>query len=49
MGPSIGSVRRIVERLSAEEGDYLTLVLDRSELTVSAWLTDIKGQLPAGM
>ena len=46
MGPSIGSVRRIVEGLSAEEGDYLTLVLDRSELTVSAWLTDIKGQLP---
>ena len=46
MGPSIGSVRRIVERLSAEEGDYLTLVLDRSEMTVSACLTDIKGQAP---
>ena len=46
MGPSIGSVRRIVERLSAEEGDCLTLVLDRSEMTVSAWLTDLKGQLP---
>ena len=46
MGPSIGSVRRIVERLSAEEGDYLTLVLDRPEMTVSACLTDIKGQSP---
>ena len=46
MGPSIGSVRRIVERLSAEEGDYLTLVLDRSEMTVSACLTDLKGQSP---
>ena len=46
MGPYIGSVRRIVERLSAEEGDYLTLVLDRSEMTVSACLTDIKGQSP---
>ena len=46
MGPSIGSVRRIVERLSAEEGDYLMLVLDRSEMTVSACLTDIKGQSP---
>ena len=46
MGPSIGSVRRIVERLSAEEGDNLTLVLDRSEMTVSACLTDLKGQSP---
>ena len=46
MGPSIGSVRRIVERLSAKEGDCLTLVLDRSEMKVSACLTDIKGQSP---
>ena len=46
VGPSIGSVRRIAERLLAKEGDYLTLVLDRSEMTVSAYLTDPKGQSP---
>ena len=46
MGPSIGSVRRIAERLSAKEGDSLTLVLDRSEMTVSACLTHLKGQSP---
>ena len=46
MGPSIGSVRRILERLSAKEGDYLTLVLDRTETTVSTCLTDRKGQSP---
>ena len=46
MGPSIGSVRRIAERLSAKEGDYLTLVLDRYEMTVSAFLTDLRGQSP---
>ena len=38
MGPSIGSVRQIAETLSAKEGDYLTLVLDRSEMTVSRLL-----------
>ena len=46
MGPSIGSVRRIAERLSATEGDYLTLVLDRSDMTMSSCLTDLKGQSP---
>ena len=46
MGPSIGSVRRIAERLSAKEGDYLTLVLDRSDMSVSALLSDISGQPP---
>ncbi len=45
-GPSISSVLRIAERLSAKEGDYLTLVLDRSEMTVSACLTDLKEQSP---
>ena len=46
LGPSIGSVRLIVERLSAKEGDFLTLVLDRSEMTVSACLTNLNGQSP---
>ena len=46
MGPSIGSVRRIVDRLSAKEGDILTLVLDRSEMTVSACLTNLNAQSP---
>ena len=47
MGPSIGSLRRIVERLSAREGDYLALVLDRTDMTVSACVTDVKGQSPS--
>ena len=46
MGPSIGSVRRIAERLSAKEGDYLTLILDRPEMAVSAILTDPICQSP---
>ena len=46
VGPSIGSVRRIAERLSAKEGDYLTLVLDRYQMTVSAFSTDLRGQSP---
>ena len=46
MGPSIGSVRLIAERLSAKEGDYLTLVLDRSEMTFAACVTDLKLQSP---
>ena len=45
-GPSIGSVRRIAERLSAKEGDCLTLVLDRSAMSVATFLTDLKAQSP---
>ena len=40
VGPSIGSVRRIAERHLAKEGDYLTLIIDRSDMSVSAHLTD---------
>lgn len=47
VGPSIGSVRRIAERLSAKEGDYLTLVLDRSDMTVTSSVTDT-GNLSPG-
>ena len=46
-GPSIGSVRRIVERMSARVGDYLTLVLDRSDMSLSAHLTELKTMLPS--
>lgn len=45
-GPSIGSVRRIAERLGAKEGDYLTLVLDGTEMSVAALLTDLNTQSP---
>ena len=41
VGPTMGSVRQIAERLSAKEGDYLTLVLDGSELSVTGLVTDI--------
>ena len=46
VGPSIGSVRRIAERLSAKEGDYLTLVLDRSDMTVTSSVTDLSNLSP---
>ena len=46
VGPSIGSVRRIAERLSAKEGDYLTLVLDRSDMTVTSSVTDVSNLSP---
>ena len=45
-GPHIGSVRRFAERLAAKEGDCLTLVLDRTDMTVTAFLTDLRGQSP---
>ena len=47
VGPSLGSVRRIAERLSAKAGDYLTLVLDRSGLSLMAQLTDLSGRVPS--
>ena len=47
VGPSLGSVRRIAERLSAKAGDYLTLVLDRSDLSLMAQLTDLSGSVPS--
>ena len=46
VGPSIGSMRRIAERLSAKEDDYLTVVLDRSNMTVTAKVTDLSNQSP---
>ena len=45
-GPSIGSVRRIAEGLSAKEGNYLTLLLDRNNMSFSVELTDLNAQTP---
>ena len=39
VGPSIGSVRAFAERLSAKIGDHITLIMDRSDLSVAARLT----------
>ena len=39
VGPSIGSIRLIAERLSAKKGDYLTLVLDRNNWSAMGRLT----------
>ena len=47
VGPSIGSVRALAERLSAKVGDYLTLIMDRSNLSVGAQLTQIDGSSPS--
>ena len=40
MGPLLGSVRAIVQRLSAESGDILTLIFDAGQKSVEARLTD---------
>ena len=40
VGPSIGSIRPIAEGLSAQTGDLLTLILDKSDMSVTAHLTD---------
>ena len=46
VGPSLGSVRRIAERLSAMAGDYLTLVLDRSDMSLAVDLIDLSDHQP---
>lgn len=47
VGPSIGSVRALVERLSAKVGDFITLVMDRSDMSVVARLTQIDKSDPS--
>lgn len=46
VGPSIGSVRALAERLSAKVGDYVTLIIDRPNLSVEAQSTQIDGNSP---
>ena len=40
IGPSLGSVRSTAIRLGAKIGDYLTLVLDKSDMSFKAELID---------
>ena len=40
IGPSLGSIRSIATKLQAKIGDYMTLVLDRSNMSVRAELCD---------
>ena len=40
VGPSLGSVRNVAMRLGTKAGDYLTLVLDRSDMSVKAEATE---------
>jgi hypothetical protein len=39
-GPSLGSVKSVADELNAKVGDCLTLVLDTSDMSVAAELTD---------
>ena len=39
IGPSLGSIRGIATRLEAKTGDYITLVLDPSDMSVKAELS----------
>ena len=41
MGPSLGSLRPLALEAGAKEGDLLTLVLDRSDMSVAALATDV--------
>ena len=47
VGPSIGSVRALAERLSAKIGDYMTLIMDRSDLSVAAQVTRLDVSNPS--
>ena len=47
MGPLIGSIRAIVQRLSGESGDILTLIFDAGEKSVEARLTAAKTIRPS--
>ena len=40
MGPSMSSIRVLAERYGAEIGDYLTLILDRSDMSLKCRMTD---------
>ena len=39
IGPSLGSIRSIATKLEAKIGDYITLVLDRSDMSLKAELS----------
>ena len=47
MGPLIGSIRAIVQRLSGESGDVLTLILDGEQQSVEARLTAVRTIQPS--
>ena len=40
-GPSVGSIRRLAETSGARLGDFLTLTLDKSDMSVTAVATDL--------
>ena len=46
MGPSLGSVRALAEKHGANLGDYLTVILDRSEMSITATSTNINHHQP---
>ena len=47
MGPLIGSIRAIVQRLSGESGDILSLIFDAGQQSVEARLTDARTIQPS--
>ena len=46
-GPTMGSIRIITENIEAEMGDLVSLVFDRSDMTVSAQLVNQLNLLPS--
>ena len=39
LGPSLGSTRSLAEHVGASAGDYMTIIFDRSDMSVEAWAT----------
>ena len=46
MGPSLGSVKTLAEKHGANLGDYLTVILDRSEMSITAISTKVHQHQP---
>ena len=47
LGPTMGSVRSLAESLGAELGQYLTIVLDRADMSVIGTVTKIDEYIPS--
>ena len=46
LGPSLGSIRSLAEYVGAKLGDQMTVVLDRSDMSIEASTTDVSQYEP---
>ena len=47
MGPTLGSTREILEAVQAKHGDWITLLFDKTEMSVEARITDVSSSAPS--